>query len=117
MKMSKLIHPKMKKVPNPYETHLVFRPDERRIVEPIAKMFGFSISYLVGDDDLGEIRLLYCTKRASTFNKIQEDLDIFLCHLEPDTRPIRKKIEYTMLDEKYIMTYGAMGHLKQIPLG
>lgn len=85
-----------------FECHVVYKPEDRDKVLPLTEEYLFNTSYIVGDDDLGDMRLLYATRRCQTFweiNTLKESL--IEASRKAGISPLRAKIEVTLSDEKF----------------
>lgn len=86
-------------IQNYFECHVTLLPDNREKVEPIAKKHKFKTSILVGDEVMGDERLLYCTSHDRTFESMKARMEALISELPPPI--LRKKIEHILLDERY----------------
>lgn len=79
-----------------FEAHIVYPPQYRSLIEDDAKAKGYSVSAIVGDDELGDDKLLYLTKRSDSFDNLYADVKTYL--MAQRVKAIRYKIEATIID-------------------
>lgn len=91
-----------------FECHVVFKPNtqlEKDSALGIAQDHKFSISFLKGDEDLGDDKLMYCTIRDETFESIKSRMDAFIEDIQNPfkyaAKVLRAKIEVTLYDKRY----------------
>lgn len=68
-------------------------------VEPVAKKHKFKTSVLVGDEVMGDAKLLYCTSHGKDFVELNRRMEALIKDLPG--LPMRKKIEHVVLDVRY----------------
>ncbi len=81
----------------PFECHVVYRPTWKDKILPIARNLGFSVSFLVGDDELGDEKMMYCTRRSEDFPTLNNDMERLVAS-SPAGSVMRYKIECVLLD-------------------
>lgn len=86
---------------NHYECHVTLNPEHRAAVEAIAKVHKFKTSALVGDEVMGDDKLLYCTTHDSDFIRIVRRMDDLIKALPKEIKVLRKKVEEILIDERY----------------
>lgn len=86
---------------NHYECHVTLDPRCRDLVEPIAKEHKFKTSALVGDEVMGDDKLLYCTTHDSDIGRILSRTNRLIEAFPEGVKVLRKKIEHILLDERY----------------
>lgn len=84
-------------IPQPFECHVVYKPTWQAQIAPLAKKHNFSISFLVGDDELGEAKMMYCTRRSNDFKLLEAQMND-LTKDSPPQSVLRQKIECVMMD-------------------
>ena len=88
--------------PDYYESHITLDPAKvsRELVDAFAKLSGFKTSILVGDDVMGDARLLYCTGHGRDRGELENRMEK-LANALP-VRPMRMKIEHVVLDVRFV---------------
>ncbi len=86
-----------------YECHVTLTPPApgmRRTVEEIASLHRFKTSVLVGDEAMGDDRLLYLTTHDASFAAIYDRMERVIGDLPKPVEVLRRKIEHIVLDER-----------------
>jgi hypothetical protein len=84
-----------------FECHITLEPESRLVVESIAKKHKFKVSALVGDEVMGDDKLLYCTTHDSDFKRIMDRMEDLISELPEPVKVLRKKIELILLDQRF----------------
>lgn len=84
-----------------FECHVTLKPEQRSVVELVAKKHKFKVSALIGDEVMGDDKLLYCTTHDNDFNRILTRTNALIADFPIDIKILRKKIEQIMIDERY----------------
>lgn len=85
----------------PFECHITCSPRDAGTVFPIATQHGFTTSLLVGDDAMGDAKLLYCTSHDYTLEMMRRRMGLLVSALEgAGVKTLRRKIEHIVLDER-----------------
>lgn len=85
-----------------FECHVTLKPEKRELVEALAKKHKFKVSSLVGDEVMGDDKLLYCTTHDADFQRISDRTTNLLYDLRYENLTVlRKKIEQILVDERY----------------
>lgn len=79
-----------------FEAHIVYPPQYRSLIEDDAKAKGYSVSAIVGDEDMGDDKLLYLTKRSDSFDNLYADVKTYV--MGQRVKALRYKIEATIID-------------------
>lgn len=84
-----------------YECHVTLPPKDRELVDSIAKFHRFKTSSLVGDEIMGDDKLLYCTSHSKTYDELSQRMDALVENLtENGVEILREKIEHIIYDTK-----------------
>lgn len=88
-----------------YECHITLEPPAqpglRQTAEDLAKLRRFKTSELVGDEVMGDAKLLYCTSHSATYDMLFRRM----CQLNDDLvraglKVLRRKIEHVVFDSR-----------------
>lgn len=80
-----------------YECHVTLKPERIPEIEEIAKRHKFKTSVLMGDEVMGDAKLLYCTTHDVDLS-IWDRMDRLIADLPVPI--LRKKIEHVIFDER-----------------
>lgn len=83
-----------------FECHITIEPKFRDKVEIIAKQHKFKVSALVGDEIMGDDKLIYCTCHDTDEDSITSKMQNLVLDLQ-NISILRKKIEHIILDVRY----------------
>lgn len=88
-----------------YECHITFLPKAKKYVQIVAEMHGWKVSQITGDPVLGDKkRFVYATLHMQVQHVLEVRMRTFCRVIDcliPNTI-VRRKIERTMLDERFI---------------
>lgn len=91
-----------------YECHITIRTRKIKSITTIARIHGWKLSKIKGDPVLGNRKIFYyATKHGDKYPKLRFDMLIFTAHLrnlglDRGKNIVRRKIERTMSDERFI---------------
>ena len=84
-----------------YECHVTLEPQNRERVEELAKEHKFKVSALVGDEEMGDDKLLYCTTHDSSKDRIIQRMNDLVLQLRAFVKVLRIKVEEIVIDERF----------------
>jgi hypothetical protein len=84
-----------------FECHVTLEPRDRGAIELVAKKHKFKVSALVGDEVMGDDKLLYCTTHDSDFKRIMDRMNYLISELPETVKVLRKKIEQILVDQRF----------------